>query len=368
MAIDDFLSRLTILAALTSILANGCGHAEPAVPVRLAVVPAHFYLAPEDEDAEALFQVRNESSETIRILHMTSSCGCAVPTLPTSVLAPGETVQVQVGIVRPPTGTNSATVTLFTDSVISPTTTLNATFAASGDGVAAMTNVTPQHIVLEKNFAASRLSADVTVTTIERASEHFIVGVDSDLPFVNVTKTRETDSAPLFNTDFVQRQYVFTLSLDESAPVGAVSGTLLIRNESDTPHPLNTIHVQAIVDGLLVANPRSLFAQLPVNDSQSLPTWRVTVVSGNPTAKFQIASVETTVDWLEAAMRNSPGPGIASESNESEVELSVSLIGVPSEVEGEGEVVVTTMDGVRLAIPVVVSRPRVFTAQHTEDV
>lgn len=116
------------------VLGAGCDKADDTVQVGLTVEPQHFYLPPDKELATPVFSLVNNSSTVIHILDVKSSCGCAAPKLPSSYVLPGQRIQLSVDAIRPAAGANSATVTLLTDSRITPVVKMTSTMAAKGDG------------------------------------------------------------------------------------------------------------------------------------------------------------------------------------------------------------------------------------------
>jgi|GEM_PF-2046749 len=299
------VSRGSLLATAV-ILMGGCGHSD-APSVGLEVEPLSYYLAPSDVTKDPEFVLTNRGNTTIKITGLESSCGCGVPDLPKSQLAPGGSMNLIVHMSRPPVGATSATVMVTTDSKNTPSVELHATVAAEGTDPDVVLNMTPDHIWLTRTYIRTATSAShditesqVVVTTIERVGSERRIDLISDLPGVVATCDSTTESRQLFGSNYVQRQYSFGLVLSPNVGLGAFSGHLKCVSRIDSVDIKSpSIPIEIMVTEAITSLPSSLFAELW--SSESLPHWNLAIhVPSSPTSDDEDAySVETTADWLK---------------------------------------------------------------------
>jgi len=73
------------------------------------------------------FPIRNGGTAPLVIERIATSCGCVVVTPPKGLLEPGEESFVEATALRPPVGTRTVTLTIFSNSAGRPTTQLHIT-------------------------------------------------------------------------------------------------------------------------------------------------------------------------------------------------------------------------------------------------
>ena len=87
-------------------------------------VEKEFRLLKPDE-ADATFVVENVGDTSVRILEVETSCGCAKPKIEPTTIAPGKSGTVEVQATPLQIGEKMVSITLHTDSTLSPTIILS---------------------------------------------------------------------------------------------------------------------------------------------------------------------------------------------------------------------------------------------------
>ena len=170
------------------------------------------------------FVLRNEGGQPVKIRDASSSCGCATPRIETMVVAPGEECPVLVDATPLPVGEQDATVTLTTDSDLTPTLTLTATMRgyakppfllqAGGD----MTYL---------GEAGSDQERGITVITVEPEGESREPIIENPNDFLEVGKPKAVTAA--YTTPGVDfTTYTYRVTLRGPLPEGRYSGEVTV--------------------------------------------------------------------------------------------------------------------------------------------
>lgn len=350
---------LSLGLSVFMVLGAGCDKADDTVQVGLTVEPQHFYLPPDKELATPVFSLVNNSSTVIHILDVKSSCGCAAPKLPSSYVLPGQRIQLSVDAIRPAAGANSATVTLLTDSRITPVVKMTSTMAAKGDGGASVFEVEPRRIVLERRIGNDSPSPVqiLSIKSIEQSPDRFVKGVECDLPGLMIREHSVTASRPLFGSNFVERQYKFLIEIDPKFPVGSYYGNITLTTKAKSIAPNHRIDISLIIDGHIVATPRSVFARVSNSEMPKLPMWNVRLNSAH--GRIQIESVDAGADWLMTTVAQD-------NSEQNSANIQIRATSVPPDETSMADVIVRTTDQDVVRIPVVLTRPRRFSPTSVE--
>lgn len=353
MVVDRIRCQLTtFLILLATIYLVGCGEVNEVG--RLEALHSQFYLAPNQPLQKPEFTVVNRGKTSVRILDISSSCGCAAPELSATTVAPGESLTFQVSMIRPPVGVNNATIVLHTDSTAKRDVELQATIAAAGNESAAIMHVSHQSVYLvrdpsEQGANSSQLpeSRRVEIVTIEPESEEFVTELRSSIPNVSVVRESVKQSKPLFQSAFVQRRYVFDVSIAKDAPTGKNSGVLACCTKNSPDGSSNSqIKLDTDVKSHLNCLPESLYAEFGL--SGNLPDWYVTLSGDGLADVGERIEIAPTVSWLAASI-------LPSNDISSTRQLRVHVKVVERPVEGISNAIIQIRRGNREVISMPVS-------------
>jgi hypothetical protein len=114
-------SRLTLI----SILFASCASLLSASTLVWDATEAHVEMTPEQEEARAIFNVRNEGEKAVRIARIKTSCGCTGSIVDKKIVEPGESTQIIATFHKGKRqGLNRNKLQVFIDSQAQPVVTL----------------------------------------------------------------------------------------------------------------------------------------------------------------------------------------------------------------------------------------------------
>lgn len=255
---------LAIIAGLS--LLRGARVGRPGYLV--APEPERIWKAPEaparDRPSAARFAIHNPGETTVRILSIDKSCGCATPEVKPSVLQPGSTGVVEVRAEPPAVGERAVTITLYTDSPLTPTLPLQLRVVSGRQ---------PPFLFDIKGdlaFDADGGEREVTITTVEPAWRTASPILDSDLEQLRF-ELGEVKDQPYGQTEYVLRSYTYRARFDPSPPQGSFSGLVTVTDPWE-PNRTRRLHVfgRAIPTVRVLPSPIVLDLSDPARDVGSM--------------------------------------------------------------------------------------------------
>ncbi|HEV8606358.1 MAG TPA: DUF1573 domain-containing protein [Tepidisphaeraceae bacterium] len=239
-------------------------------------------VVPPDANGSArhVFRLTNTTRRTIKITKLSASCGCASATPSTNTIAPGDSVDVPVKVDwKGRNGTQSASVTLFTDAEASPAVVLSIVGSVSN-----LITISPA--ILDFGTLDPGLSE-------ERTFEVFVENQGKPQNILNVQSTNKAfrvrgsnpalDPEPLTGAP---EKFAVRVLVPTAADVEETGQILLFTSLRTDPFP---VWVIARSKGGIVATPRSL--RFTGRDTGGLPAAKeLRVQVANEQIKQQFAA------------------------------------------------------------------------------
>ncbi len=297
---------------------------------------------PLTEPTTAKFELRNRGGTTVRILQMTSSCGCASPKANPSIIEPGATSIVEVQAVPLAMGERLATVTLKTDSPITPEISLRLNIIGNREPPFMGRAVGD----LSFNNATVSDTRKIQVVTVERVGAVALPPVArSDLPFLNIGAATMIEEAPYTTPDSIYRRYTFDVGIASAVPGESFAGDVVVIDPWDTRHT-ERVRVIGEIDPPLKAIPARL---LITADKGRLAT--------NTPARFLVRSQSPVEGWIadvESEAKQAPIIVAFDSTTQDRRTATITVSLKPGKfVEGEYKVVVKRTDsGEQVFVPV----------------
>jgi hypothetical protein len=185
------------------------------------------------EDTKTIFEIRNDGGRPVRILEWSTSCGCATPRIePTTILPQGVGI-VEVQTVPFPTGEKTATITLRTDSPITPEVKLQLRVIGTRRPPYLLKALGDMSFQLD---SASGVTREILAYSIEvSGSKPNPPIVTTDISFVHVGKSTLVDDKPYVEQGTVARIYRFEVSCSRGME-GAFAGDIVVTDPWDKQH------------------------------------------------------------------------------------------------------------------------------------
>jgi len=226
------------------------------------------------------FTVTNIAEETIKI-SIGASCGCTVPMVEKSVLAPGETTKAQARF--NPKGRNGTQTKTLTITVQEPAQKYTPQSVVLTSTVKALTTIEPAKVHLPEVDHRNGATSKFTVTG--RMDGFAILSVESNNPSV-VAKFGEPQATEV-DGEKVSKVEV-DIEVVKGADIGDVVAQLTVKTNDDRVEPM-PVMVSAQIVGTARANPANAF--LRVFTPGTAFSTQVRIDSRNGTA-FKVRSVE----------------------------------------------------------------------------
>lgn len=310
--IPALLNRPVLLALtgvgllLVAAALSGWSDDRPSLPGKLlAKEELLTWRAPDEKgyrpltlsDTRTTFDLRNVGGQPVRILEITSSCGCATPKMEPTTIPPGGTGTVEVQAIPLQVGERLAIVTLKTDSPATPEVVLQLRIVGSRRPPFLLTAVGDLSFVAGAEEASVR---EIIATTIE------VAGSPPKAPLIKTNvQSLVLDSptlraeAPYVEAGTVLRDYVVEVRLVASARQGAFTGDVSVVDPWDAEH-IEHLRVHGEVLPILSAVPSRILLRV----SQS--------------------RVDAEIDASLSVASRHPAPDLAIELENDEAPLTIS--------------------------------------------
>ena len=224
---------------------------------------------PESGSSRAKFRLVNDGERSVRITSIESGCGCAKPTAPPSLVAPGASTTVEVTATPLPVGERTVTIRLLTDSKRTPEIPLQ---------LQMFTHSEPPFIIDTSgdlsfvDWVPGSEPRHLLVITAERAGSSTPPRIECDLPYVEISLI-DKSVKPYPDPGINQITYRFALSLRRAPPGDHFQGVARVIAawdgvEAANLHLFGSVHkaisaaptrlVAKCKDGELVTNPHIL--------------------------------------------------------------------------------------------------------------
>jgi hypothetical protein len=194
---------------------------------------------PTIDQASVTFEISNFGGQTVRITGVESSCGCATPKVQPTILAPGNLGIVEVNATPLAVGERLVSVTLRTDSPLTPLVVLNLKILGWRDPSFLLQASGDLTYKGESFQTETREISAVTVESLGSRPRPPII--KSDLPFLEVGAPI-LDERPYSSPGSVQRTYVYRVNFSSSPPA-TFTGDVSVIDPWDPEHA-DRIHVQ----------------------------------------------------------------------------------------------------------------------------
>lgn len=201
------------------------------------------------------FKVVNTGRTPVRIVEATSSCGCATPTISTTLVQPNAQATIQVQATIPDGAERVVTVKIGTDSVLTPELLLKMRIVSTRRPPFLMKAAGDISFMGEYSLSDSREIVAVTVVPIGGAREPI---VRNEIPFLKVGPP--TINEKIFSDqNIIQIEYTYKIGLSTKTPDGLFSGEVTVTDPWDanrverigvtleTPAPLRVIPSRLVV-------------------------------------------------------------------------------------------------------------------------
>ncbi|MBT4867973.1 MAG: DUF1573 domain-containing protein [Planctomycetaceae bacterium] len=342
--------RSAVAAAL--LIAAGCGSTEPVGPILTMDRLEYEFPIDLDGPLRTQFVLTNTGDETLQVRDVSSSCGCAVARLPEKQLAPGQGTTMEVHLVRPKIGRNSATVFLTTNSPVKETIEIQVGCSAKNNEPR-IVELLPKRIVFAVDDVHG-MTEEFVVTSFEPTQGRFVTSVECDLPFLHVDSVA-VDDVHVLTAEFARRSYRYNVRVKDEHPTGRFFGRLLVHTSADKSE-LSSRHreipIEINLHNPIYAEPERLFSNLPMDGG--LPTWNIKLQKTAASKPCQVVSIQTNADWLKAeevVIRSENASGRANLA-----EIHVEVIHRPKRLPAHGMIVAlfNSLDTAVVKIPVIV--------------
>ena len=245
-----------------------------------------FRLLKSDE-AQAKFVLGNVGGTSVRILKVETSCGCATPKIEPTTIAPGKNGTVEIQAAPLQIGEKMVSITLHTDSLLSPTVVLSLRIIGS--------RLPP--FMGQANGELSFLGDDsaqdvrtISVDTVELAgSKPTPPIVKNTLPFLKISDPVVKVDEPYTTPDSVHRKYLYEATLNSEVPSGVFSGEFFVVDPWDSNHMERVVLHGETLPPLRIVPSRAILQVEKAREGKK------------PFAKFMILSKTPTSDMIVAS-------------------------------------------------------------------
>jgi hypothetical protein len=252
-----------LLATLRGPAMSGPGRLVPKEAALTWRSPVTDGAGPRNHDqAQATFEVKNLGGTAVRIREVKSSCGCTTPKVEPLVIAPGATGVVEARATPLSTGEKTATISLVTDSAITPEVVLQLKiigsrrppYMGSAGGDLAFVGADMAHQVRK-----------IYINTMEMAgSSSRPPRLSTNLSFLTLGPPKLVDDHPMeAQTGAIMRKYIVEATVGTGLPIGNFEGDVFvvdpwdernrerIRVHGEVPSPLRAVPARLVlsVDG-----------------------------------------------------------------------------------------------------------------------
>lgn len=202
------------------------------------------------------FKLANTGGNPVRIVETISSCGCAKPTVSTAVVQPNAQTTVRVEALVQAVGEKVATVTLQTDSPLTPEVILKLRVISDRRPPFLVTAV--GDITFRGDYSLDEPRQIVAVTLVPITEENREPIIWHQIPFLKVNPPI-IDETVLAEKALRQVRYAYKVGLSSRPPEGLFSGEILVTDPWDannlvritvsleTPSPIRVIPSRLIV-------------------------------------------------------------------------------------------------------------------------
>ncbi len=252
-----------------------------------------FRLLKSDE-AEAKFVLGNVGGTSVRILKVETSCGCATPKIEPTTIAPGKNGTVEVQAAPLQSGEKMVSITLHTDSSLSPTVVLS--LRIIGSRLPPFMGQAKGELSFLGDDSATEVRKIFADTVELKGSPPTSPIVKNELPFLEISHPVLEADEPYTTPDTVHRRYVYEAKLASEVPSGSFSGDVFVIDPWDSNHvELIRVHGEALP---------------PLRVFPSRAILRVEKAQGGegPVAKFMILSKTPALDLVVESEGNEDSP------------------------------------------------------------
>lgn len=196
--------------------------------------------------ADGTFTLVNVGGLPVKILSVTSGCGCATPTVEPSLIAPGRTGTVTVSTAGATlsVGERTVPITLRTDSPVAPEVSLK--FRTLGSARPPFVAHATGDLAFGRDIRVGE-HRPVVVEVVERGRPERKPTLASDLPFLRIHEEGMTEKANAYDPSVFHRYNSFNVEVAERPPDSGFQGRVTVNDPWNTDRDL-AIHVQGEPD------------------------------------------------------------------------------------------------------------------------
>lgn len=188
-----------------------------------------------DAPANARFELNNVGGTPVRIISVTSGCGCAKPVVRPELVAPGAVAVVEVTALTIPVGEKDVLITVHTDSPVNPDVPL--TLKLVGTRKPPFLYLIDGEAVFLGEYSPA-MSREIGVYTIESGEQGTSPRVDLDLPFLKATLTG-VETKPYIEPGTLLRRWKYRVELKDRPSSGSFTGLLTAKSPWDPDDSLS---------------------------------------------------------------------------------------------------------------------------------
>lgn len=173
------------------------------------------------------FKLRNDGKRTITIKSVHSSCGCSKPTIRPEVILPDQICDIEIEVRHPPVGERAVTVSLNTDSQLTPK--VNLELRVFGLKKPPFIFDTTKNLSLTYDKTVKEPSpTEIEIKTIETSKNPQEPTVSSDTSFLKF-RPISVDESSYTLPGTILRTYRFAVDVLSTKPIGDITGVITVK-------------------------------------------------------------------------------------------------------------------------------------------
>lgn len=249
----------------------------------------------ESDTAHASVVLKNSGSRAIHIGKVETSCHCtSVDAIERMDLAPGQSTTLQLKLQLPSFGKQEASVTIHTDSSISPRIRIPVKMQGA--------EIHPPYFLTQASGVRHAMTTgedrrvEFEVSAVESPGTPWMTGMDTSNAGFSVVSC-ESSITTQYDDKALHRTYHCVLDVSQYIPGETLRGTLRPRCRSESMKPLPLIPVTISSSATAKAIPSQLFISRKAR--QSPPLHKTVVIETATNTASPVREVTASVDWVQ---------------------------------------------------------------------
>lgn len=250
--------------------------------------------ANESDDREATVRITNTGRNHVRLLKITSSCGCTVADLPERErLEPGESTKMRIRGTPPSVGRKNTYVQIETDAAATKWLRINLLLKGKEWPVPRLVRFPDKVVLQNRRQRPEAITATFQLQTVEKEGSDYWLTVPPEVPDLLTLDSASPIESPGPESMLVSRSYGYTIT-------GTVDPQQQWETTITMKTPLQQIPIRVVAEYVppIKIVPNTLFIDLSSGDL-TRATRTVRLIGGGTASVPQIQIDPTQDEWLQ---------------------------------------------------------------------